>query len=107
MIKDYRMLCEEASFTTAINRGKIPPWGAMGGGDGTTNYVLILRDGKELMRVNRITNFQLKKNDVVSIRSGGGGGWGDPRERDHARVKGDVLNGYITADEARRVYGVS
>jgi N-methylhydantoinase B len=107
MIKDYRMLCDEASFTTAINRGKIPPWGAMGGGNGTTNYVVILRDGKELMRVNRITNFLLKKDDVVSIRSGGGGGWGNPRERDPALVKRDILNGYITAEEAQKVYGVS
>lgn len=107
MIKDYRMLCDEASFTTAINRGKIPPWGAMGGGNGTTNYVVILRDGKELMRVNRITNFLLKKGDVVSIRSGGGGGWGNPRERDPALVKRDILNGYVTAEVARKVYGVS
>ncbi len=106
MIKDYRMLCDEASFTTSINRGKIPPWGAMGGGDGTTNYVMILRDDKELMRVNRITNFLLKKNDVVSIRSGGGGGWGNPRERDPALVKRDILNGYVTAEEAQKVYGV-
>jgi N-methylhydantoinase B len=79
----------------------------MGGGNGTTNYVVILRDGKELMRVNRITNFLLKKDDVVSIRSGGGGGWGNPRERDPALVKRDILNGYITAEEARRIYGVS
>lgn len=107
MIKDYRMLCDEASFTTAINRGKIPPWGAMGGGNGTTNYVVILRDGKEMMRVNRITNFLLKKGDVVSIRSGGGGGWGNPRERDPALVKRDILNGYVTAEVARKVYGVS
>ena len=42
MIKDYRMLCDEASFTTAINRGKIPPWGAMGGANGTTNYICLL-----------------------------------------------------------------
>jgi N-methylhydantoinase B len=79
----------------------------MGGGNGTANYVLLLRDGKELMRVNRITNFQLKKDDVVSIRSGGGGGWGDPRERDPVLVRRDVLNGYITAKEAQKVYGVS
>ena len=107
MIKDYRMQCDNASFTTSINRGKIPPWGAMGGGDGTVNYVVILRDGKELMRVNRITNFTLKKNDIVSIRSGGGGGWGNPRDRDHALVKRDILNGYITAEQAQKVYGVS
>jgi N-methylhydantoinase B len=79
----------------------------MGGGDGTVNYVVILRDGKELMRVNRITNFLLKENDIVSIRSGGGGGWGNPRDRDHALVKGDILNGYITAEQAQKVYGVS
>jgi N-methylhydantoinase B len=105
IIKDYRMLCDDSIFTTAINRGKIPPWGAMGGGTGTTNYIALLRDRKELMRVNRITNFQLKRDDVVSIRSGGGGGWGNPAERDSELVRRDVLNGYITAARAKKIYG--
>jgi N-methylhydantoinase B len=42
----------------------------------------------------------------VSIRTGGGGGWGDPLERDPELVLNDVINEYITIDEAREIYGV-
>jgi len=106
IIKDYRLLADEAVFTTAVNRSKFPPWGVNGGMNGTTNYMVIIRDGKELMRVSRILNFKLKKGDIVSIRSGGGGGWGDPLERDPELVKMDVMNEYITIKDAREIYGV-
>ena len=106
IVKDYKLLADEAVFTTAVNRSKFPPWGVASGKEGTTNYMVVIRDGKELMRVSRILNFKLKKGDVVSIRTGGGGGWGDPLERDPELVLKDVLNGYITVDAAREVYGV-
>ena len=107
MIKDYRILSQTASFTTAVNRSVIPPWGVMGGKDGTVNYMVVIRDGKELKRVSRITNFELRKGDILSIRSGGGGGWGRPEERDPELVKKDVLNKYITVEEAKEIYGVA
>jgi len=106
IIKDYRLLCDEASFTTAINRSKFPPWGVAGGTSGTCNYIAIIRDGKEIMRVARIVDYKLRRDDVVSIRTGGGGGWGNPLERDPGLVLRDVVNGYITIDIARNVYGV-
>jgi N-methylhydantoinase B len=59
------------------------------------------------MRLNRITNFLLEKDDVVSIRSGSGGGWGNPPERDPALVKRDILNGCITAEEAQKIHRLS
>jgi N-methylhydantoinase B len=49
---------------------------------------------------------QLKRGDLVSIRTGGGGGWGDPLERDPELVLWDVVNEYITPETAREVYGV-
>ncbi|MEM3666320.1 MAG: hydantoinase B/oxoprolinase family protein [Candidatus Bathyarchaeia archaeon] len=107
MVKDYRLLADEAVFTTAVNRSKFPPWGVKGGWNGTTNYMVIIRDGKELMRVSRIVNFKLKKGDIVSIRSGGGGGWGDPTQRDPSLVLQDVKNGFITLQQAREIYKVA
>jgi N-methylhydantoinase B len=66
----------------------------------------IIRNGQEIMRTSRILNYELRRNDVVSIRSGGGGGWGDPLERDPSAVLQDIINGYISIDVARDVYGV-
>jgi N-methylhydantoinase B len=39
------------------------------------------------------------------VTAGGGGGYGDPRRRDRARVAADVAQGYITPAAARDLYG--
>ena len=107
IVKDYRLLADEATFTTDVNRSKFPPWGVQGGLKGTTNYMVIIRNGKEIMRVSRIANFKLKKGDVLSIRSGGGGGWGEPFQRDPELVSNDVKDGLITHKQAYEIYKVA
>ena len=44
--------------------------------------------------------------EVLVNNSGGGGGWGDPLERDEQAVLADVVNGYVSLDAARDDYGV-
>lgn len=106
VIKDYRVLCSEASFTVSIGRNKFPPWGVAGGMNGTPNYCVIYKQGEEPKIVRKVAAVKLKKGDMVSLRSGGGGGWGDPLERDPELVRMDVKNEYITIDIARNIYGV-
>jgi len=48
----------------------------------------------------------LKAGDTWTLRSGGGGGFGSPIERDVERVSSDVINGYVSAQSARAHYGV-
>ena len=50
---------------------------------------------------------QLRKGDLLRIMTGGGGGWGHPFERPEARVRLDVLDGFISSDSALTDYGVS
>jgi len=106
VVKDYRVLADQATFTTDVVRAKFPPWGVHGGRNGTTNYMVVIRDEKELMRVSRIANFKLQKGDIISIRSGGGGGWGDPYERDPDLILNDVKEALITPEQAREIYKV-
>ncbi len=106
MWKDYRILAEEGSFTTSINRIKYPPWGIDGGEYGSCNHMVILRDGEEIWDGGRKLNFPLQKGDVISIRSGGGGGWGDPLERDPELVLNDFKRGLVDLETAERKYGV-
>ena len=49
---------------------------------------------------------QLKKGDTYTVYSSGGGGWGNPLERDPAAVLDDVRNGYVSLEAAEEVYGV-
>ncbi len=53
-----------------------------------------------------MSNFILKKSDIVSIRSGGGGGWGDPLERDPQLVLEDYKDGLISLETANKSYGI-
>src|SRR5262249_61618080 len=54
----------------------------------------------------KVSGFPLELDDVLLMESSGGGGFGDPLERDAARVAADVGEGYITPTAAEVVYGV-
>jgi N-methylhydantoinase B len=50
---------------------------------------------------------QLQAGDRVRIDTGGGGGFGDPRRRDRAKLREDVRKGYVSREAARSVYGLT
>ncbi len=106
IIKDYRILNRTAEFTTDINRAVVPPWSLEGGEVGTLNGMYLQRDGKTLQRVRKILSHPMQHNDVVSIRTGGGAGYGPAIERDPLLVHQDLLDGYITPDQALTIYKV-
>jgi len=49
----------------------------------------------------------LKPGDAFTLLSGGGGGFGPPRERDPQRVAHDVRQGYVSREAAKQLYGVA
>jgi N-methylhydantoinase B len=106
IVKDYRILNSAAELTTDINRAVVRPWSMEGGRPGTLNCIQVRREGKTLQRIRKIVACKLQENDVVSIRTGGGGGWGEPLDRESALVIEDVRAGLISAQEAGSVYGV-
>ncbi|MCR4428523.1 MAG: hydantoinase B/oxoprolinase family protein [Caldiserica bacterium] len=106
MRKDYRLLVKDANLVCSINRIKYPPWGIDGGKEGSPNHIVILRDEKPIWDGGRASNFLLKEFDIVSIRSGGGGGWGFSFERPPELVLEDWKNGLISVETARIEYGV-
>ncbi|MQY82556.1 5-oxoprolinase, partial [archaeon] len=106
-VRNYRLLCSEASFTVSAGRSKFPCWGVDGGMKGTPNYAIIYKQGEEPMRVRKIAAHKLRKGDMVSLITGGGGGWGDPAKRDPERVLWDVKNEYVTLEDALNIYGVA
>jgi N-methylhydantoinase B len=48
----------------------------------------------------------VKAGDLITVRTPGGGGYGNPLERDPALVRRDVVRGYFTVEDAERDYGV-
>ena len=98
---------DEEPFLAIFGDGvRNPPFGLYGGQPGSTNY-LVINEGTDEEDVLPAKGMrQLKKGDVYSIRSSGGGGWGNPYERDAERVLDDVRNGYVSLEAAERIYGV-
>ncbi len=104
---DYHILADGWWLTAMYSRSSYGPWGLNGGNEGSTNYIRILRkDGREQV-LNTCTGLTLGKDDVIRVVTANGGGYGDPRERDRAKVREDVKNDYISAKQAKDVYGMT
>ena len=95
-------------LTSHIERSQCKPWGLFGGHDAMANALFIRKDGKDLGELPNAKAFTmpLKLGDSVTIRGGGGGGYGDPTEREPEKVREDVYQGYVSQDAARELYGV-
>jgi N-methylhydantoinase B len=83
-----------------------PPWGLWGGLAGESGgYLLRLPGGKEFKPIVG-AHIPVPLHAQAIVRTGGGGGWGDPLERDPARVRDDLLEELISRLAAREHYGV-
>jgi N-methylhydantoinase B len=106
-VKEFVAL-EDLAFQTHFERTKTPQWGLFGGKDGAIPGVTIYpAGGGASYDVLKTSGISLKKGSRVVARTGGGGGYGDPLQRDPAHVLNDVLNGYVSPEVARDVYGVA
>jgi N-methylhydantoinase B len=107
LIREYRVLSDEALLTAAWGRHLFPPWGAAGGRDGSPNYVEVVRDGSTHGEsFGKTSRFTLRRGDLVRLVTGTGGGYGEPREREPELVRADLRDEIITAREAAEVYGL-
>lgn len=97
------------SVTTRIDRVHCKPWGLEGGHEAAGNGIGIRRNGvweNELPNA-KIFNVRLARGDAYKMLSGGGGGFGNPAERDPAQVAHDVREGYVSREQALAAYKVA
>lgn len=89
-----------------MERQRFRAWGLSGGQPGALASV-VLNPGTENERVIRkMDGLQLNRGDVLRLQTSGGGGYGDPFERDPNRVLADVRLGAVSVESAARDYGV-
>ena len=105
--KDWRMLVD--SFVGVhSNRHKIPGPGLLNGNNGTLTRIVRNPDSSSPETLPReATLLPVGPDDVITIFAGGGGGYGDPLERDPFKVQEDVINGLVTVEAASRDYKVA
>jgi len=106
-VRSYRALSDGQYFSASFGRNKFPAWSCSGGEDGSYNYFEFhFKDGRVTAPAGLAARVLMNKDDVVRMVTCTGGGYGDPKKRDKSRVLDDVKNGYITAEQAARDYGV-
>jgi N-methylhydantoinase B len=87
----------------------LPPFGVCGGDAGATNRFWVRRGARAIQPSalpGKVGGFPLERGDVVVMESSGGGGFGDPLDRDAALVVADLMQGYVTPGAAETIYGV-
>ena len=100
------MACRGAgpwSVSTLIDRTRFPASGLEGGGPGALGRFSLASGDPARPK----TVLQVDESDRVRLELPGGGGYGHPRERDPERVLADVVDGYVSLETARELYGVA
>lgn len=101
----YRFL-EPGSISIHDDRWFTKPWGVNGGEPGGRSRKWLERaDGSREMLPSKCDNVRVQKGDLLHYVTWGGGGWGDPYDRDPQLVATEVRRGLVTREGARR-YGV-
>ncbi len=104
---DMQVLRPEGLVTArGMERLRFAPWGAAGGRAGTTGRVVMNPGTPGERALPKIDLLALPPGDVLSIRTPGGGGHGDPLERPAAEVLADVEAGLVTPAHARDAYAI-
>jgi N-methylhydantoinase B len=91
------------SVSSIADRTKYPATGLLGGKNGALGEVA-LHDG---MQLHAKALVDLKPRDIVHLNLPGGGGYGNPFERDPQKVFWDVIEGYVSPEAAAKDYGVA
>lgn len=107
--REIRLLAPLAQLSVLSDKNVIPPYGVRSGGTGAPNRFTVRRNGEEMepsALPGKITGFPLRAGDVVIERTAGGGGYGDPLEREPEAVARDLHLGFVSSEAARSVYGV-
>jgi N-methylhydantoinase B len=104
-VRDFRVLAD-ATLQVRSDRRTFPPYGLYGGKPGTPAAGILNPDTPEARAMPSKFIMTAKPGDVFRIVLAGGGGYGDPLERDPERVAEDVREEKLSVDYARREYRV-
>lgn len=103
----YSVGFDEATLTVIAERGRVAPKGLFGGLEGCCFEASVERASGVVEDIpSKGAYVVVERDDRVFIRPAGGGGYGDPLQREPERVLTDVMDGYVSKEAARDLYGV-
>ncbi|MBC7671189.1 MAG: hydantoinase B/oxoprolinase family protein [Polaromonas sp.] len=104
LYRKYEILEDGVDFSLYGDRFRIAPQGLFGGGDGRNARAVVIRNGQETS-IDLKNTARLLKGDIVMITTSGGAGYGEARDRPRDSIAIDIAQGFVTAEDARDVYG--
>lgn len=107
-IRATRLLASAGTYSVQTDRTTVPPYGLLGGEPGASTGTHVRSGGKRIDfdTPGKVAGFRMRAGDVLVMESAGGGGWGDPLEREPELVAADVAQGLVTTGQALARYGV-
>jgi N-methylhydantoinase B len=106
IIKEYVPWAEGITVSLWFERARMPAWGLFGGESGQPPVVVLDPGRPEERQVWKVNHLLTRPGTCISARTGGGGGYGPPWERPVEKVLDDLVDGYVSRDEAELTYGV-
>ncbi len=97
-----------ATYSLLSDGAVVPPFGVLGGESGLAVGSFTFDEGRDrpFPTPGKVGGHPVTAGDVLILQSAGGGGYGDPLEREPERVAEDVDEGYVSPEQSRAVYGV-
>jgi N-methylhydantoinase B len=105
IVREYAVLSDDVFLQLRSDRLKYPPYGLAGGQPGRATRNSLRADGETRILPSKCT-LNLRSGAVIRHEQAGGGGYGDPLERDPALIAADVREGKVTIGFAAKEHGV-
>jgi len=96
LAREWRLEADWGVLSGNFDRFRFPPYGLNGGKPGAPGRFMLTRDGNTKQLPSKISGVQLKRGDKVRLDTSGGGGWGDPAQRDPEARLADQRAGYVS-----------
>jgi len=103
--RDVQVRDHEATCNLLADRHDNPPYGLIGGQPGETGETVRIDPDGTRETIAGKSAHRLSPGTILSIRTPGGGGYGDPADRDPARIERDLERGTVTPEAVRADYG--
>jgi N-methylhydantoinase B len=105
--RDIEFLDKSGTLETQFDKFKVQPFGLFGGQPGATGKLFVNPDSKDAKQLkSKTVSYPLRRGDIFSMWTQGGGGYGSPSERRREAIERDLREGKVTRKHAASQYNL-